>query len=93
VTLDGFYSAVTMGWASLYWTSEILGVERQWRMGVPAEARLYFSSDPGRRWLKAWAATTAGFGFQEVVELAEAAVREPSETGLRSRYEMLLAND
>jgi hypothetical protein len=93
VALDAFYQAVTMGWSSLYYTSEILGVERRWRNGVPLEARLYFSSDPGRRWLKAWGADVAGtFGLTEIVELAEAAARDQSDN-IGSRYKLLLAND
>ena len=56
-------------------------------------ARMYFSSDPGRRWLKAWGADAAGtFGMTEIVELAEAAARDQSDN-IGSRYKLLLAND
>ena len=94
VTLDALYSDVVNGWSVLRFTSETIGAENAWRATVPGEARLYFSSDPGRRWLNAWAAKYAEeFGMAEFAELALEAVGDESVNHYRSTYELLLAKD
>jgi len=92
VTLDAFYMSIVLGWANLYYTSGLLDVERRWRDGVPVEARLFFSSEPGRRWLKAYAADPP-MGLTEIAELALASVSEKSDDPKRATYELLLAKD
>jgi hypothetical protein len=94
VTLDAFYSSIVNGWGVLYFTSGLLDVDRRWRVTVQAQARMYFTSEPGRRWLLAWAAAFAEpFGLTEVTELALATVSENSGNFPRFRYELLLANE
>jgi hypothetical protein len=90
VTLDAYYSDVVSGWANLYFTSGLLGVDRRWRQTVPLEARMVFSSTPGRRWLEALAARNPVFPTP-VMELALEAVRDQPGNYFRSTYELLLA--
>jgi len=92
VTLDAFYLSIIGAWANLYFTSGLLDVERRWRDGVPTMARMYFSSEPGRRWLQAWAADPP-MGLTEIAELALASVSEKSDDPMRATYELLLANE
>ena len=92
VTLDAFYSSIVLGWGNLYYTSGLLDVERRWRDGVQTQARMYFSSEPGRRWLRAWAADPV-MGLTEIAELALAVVSEKPDNHMRATYELLLAKD
>jgi hypothetical protein len=92
VTLEAFYTSIAFGWANLYFTSGLLDVERRWRAGVPLEARQYFSSEPGRRWLRSYAADPP-MGLTEIADLALAAVSEEPGNFPRSQYELLLANE
>jgi hypothetical protein len=94
VILDAFYMSVVMDWTALYGTSEIAGVDRDWRTSVQVQAPRHFSSGPGRRWLRAWAAGPAkAFGMMEIAELAREAVRDETVNHSRSTYELLLAED
>ena len=94
VTLDAFYSTIVNSWGILYFTSELLDVDRHWRAAVQAQAPMHFSSEPGRRWLQAWSAMAAErFGLTEVTELALAMVSEKSDDPMRATYELLLANE
>ncbi|MBW2423889.1 MAG: hypothetical protein JRG86_06560 [Deltaproteobacteria bacterium] len=92
VTLDAFYTSIISGWANLYFTSGLLDVERRWRAGVSTQARMYFSSEPGRRWLQATAADPP-MGLTEIFDLALASVGEKSDDPMRATYELLLAKD
>jgi hypothetical protein len=92
VTLDAFYTSIILGWGNLYYTSGLLDVERRWRDGVQTQARMYFSSEPGRRWLQAWAADPP-MGLTEIADLALTSVSENSDDPMRAAYELLLAKD
>ena len=92
VTLDAFYMSIYAGWANLYFTSGLLDVDRRWRGGVQAQARMHFSTEPGRRWLQAVSAEPQ-FGVSEITELALATVSEKSGNHTRAIYELLLAKD
>jgi hypothetical protein len=91
VTLQAFYTEVINGWSGLHLTSEVIGADLDWRFAVEWEARLYFSTEPGRRWLEAW--STKHPGMQEITTLALAAVRDHPGNSYRSQYELLLANE
>jgi len=55
---------------------------------------MYFSSDPGRRWLNAWTEEDAErLGMKEFVKLALEAVRNEPVDYFRSQYELLLARE
>ena len=94
VTLDAYYMSVVIDWTLLYGTSEIAGIDRDWRRTVRFEAAREFSSDPGRRWLKAWAEGIYDWsGMNQIAELALEAVRDEAVNHFRSTYELLLANE
>ena len=94
VTLDALYTDVVNGWSVMRFIEETIGTEEGWRFAVPAEARLYFSSEPGRRWLNAWAeGITEGYDMAEFVQLAQEAVRDKSVNHFGFTYELLLANE
>jgi hypothetical protein len=94
VTLDALYSDVVNGWGVLRFSSETIGADLAWRSAVSGEARLYFSSDPGRRWLNAWTEEIAEkLGMTVFAQLALEAVRDESVNHYRSTYELLLAKD
>jgi hypothetical protein len=91
VTLDAFYSSIAGGWGNLYFTSRLLDVDRRWRGGAQLQARMYFSSKPGRRWLEAWA--DLPMVPTEISEIALAAVSEKSDNYMRTTYKLLLVNE
>jgi len=94
VTLDALYTDVMNGWSILRFNSETIGADNAWRFVVANEARIYFSSDPGRRWLNAWAEGLAErYGMMEFARLALEAVRDQSINHYRFTYEQLLAKD
>jgi hypothetical protein len=94
VSLEAFYRQIVNNWSSMYRTSEISGIERPWRATVSAEARAYFTSEPGRRWISAWAANVGVVGGQQqIAEVAEHAVRGESGNHMRSIYELLLSKE
>ena len=94
VTLDAYDMQISTNWIVAHGTSQIVGTDRGWREAVQLEVSLYFSSDPGHRWLKLWAAGLPdSFGADEVAKLALEAAESGSGNSLRSRYDRLLAND
>jgi len=93
VTLDAFYDSIVSGWSYLCFTSELLDVDRHWRGAVQLQARMFFSTEPGRRWLQALAAGGSPFGLSEIYDLALATVSEKSDNHMRTTYELLLAKD
>jgi len=94
VTLNAFYSDVVNGWGILRFTSETIGADLAWRSVLRDDARIAFSSDPGRRWLNAWAEEDAELvGMAELSTLALEAVRDESVSWHRTKYELLLANE
>jgi hypothetical protein len=94
VTLDALYTDVLNGWSILRFNSETIGADNGWRFVVANEARIYFSSDPGRRWLNAWAEEDAErTGMGKFATLALDAVRNEPVDFLRSKYELLMAKE
>jgi hypothetical protein len=95
VALDAYYQSIVIGWFSYWLNSQQAGLDTQWRVTVAESARTDFSSEPARRWLRAWAAdpNNTPFGMTEIAEIAEKAVQDDSGGYYRSRYELLLAND
>ena len=95
VALDAYYESIMDGWFSLQLYSQIADIETPWRLVVADSVRRDFSSEPGRRWLRAWAADIDGaFGQRmEIAEIVEKAAQDDSGNYYRSRYELLLAND
>jgi len=91
VALDALYNSIVMSWNNLAISSRIGGLDRPWRLVVAQQSRKYFSSDPGRRWLRAWAARLDdSFGNMGLAEIATAAVESDSDNYYRSQYELLL---
>ncbi len=94
VALDAYYQSIVLGWFSFRLYSQRAGVDVPWQETVAVSAQRSFSSEPARRWLRAWAADLNNtFGQIELAEIAEKAVQDDSGTLRRSRYELLLAND
>jgi hypothetical protein len=94
VALDAYYQSIVIGWISFRLYSQSAAVDVPWQAIVAATAQRSFSSEPARRWLRAWAAGMDDtFGMMELIEIAEKAVQDDSGNFYRSRYELLLAND
>jgi hypothetical protein len=94
VALDAYYQSIAIGWFTVRNFSQSAGIDVPWRSVVAATAQRVFSSEPARRWLRAWAADQDDtFGLMEIVEIAEKAVQDESRNVYRTRYELLLAND
>lgn len=95
VALDAYYQSIVMGWFSLERSSKHADIDVPWRENVPFSIGREFSSEPARRWLRAW---VAGMGDHplagtEIYEIVKKAVQEDSGNYPRSQYELLLAND
>ncbi len=94
VALDAYYDSIVIGWVNVRLYSQSAAVDVPLQAIVADSAQRNFSSEPARRWLRAWAAGMDGtFGLMELAEIAEKAVQDDSGGYYRSRYELLLAND
>jgi len=94
VALDAYYEATLLNWMGLRRVSQHVGADTAWRESVAGSVRTSFSSEPGRRWLRAWAADADDpFGRNDVAEIAEETLQVDSGNGYRARLELLLAND
>ena len=94
VALDAYYESVTIGWFNLQLSSQSAGIDAPWKEGVAYSVRREFSSEPARRWLRAWVAgMDDSQGGMEVAEIAKKALADDSGNFPRSRYELLLANE
>ncbi len=94
MALDAYYDSIVMTWFSNRLFSEAAGIDVPWRSVVAATVQRNFSSEPARRWLRAFAADQDDtFGMMDLAEIAEKAVQDDSGNVYRSRYELLLAND
>ncbi len=94
VALDAYYRSIVMGWFSFRLHSQRAGIDAVWRATVAESAQRDFSSEPARRWLRAFAADQDDtFGMMEISEIAEKAVEDDSGNYYRSLYELLLAKD
>jgi hypothetical protein len=63
VALDAYHLSALMGWFHLRVSSESADFDMPWRENVAASVRKDFSTEPGRRWLRAWAAAEAANQF------------------------------
>ena len=91
VTLDAFYRTVTMGWSSYSRTAEIGNLDRDYEGIVRAQARMYFTSDPGRRWLNHWISLRRNWPpVQRIIEVVGVAVEDEAGESQRSSYEIIL---
>jgi hypothetical protein len=98
VTLNAWYETVILNWSNMQVTSQTAGLDRPLQPLVIEQARIHFSSAPGRRWLKAKVArrdkTPVGFrDFSELLKIALEAVSDEAENFYQSQYELLLAKD
>jgi hypothetical protein len=94
VALEAYYTNAVLGWAGVRLHAQIAGNDTPWRTVVATEVPRIFSSEPGRRWLQAWASRTDDtFGLKEMSGIALKALQDDSGNFSRSQYELLLAND
>jgi hypothetical protein len=94
VALDAYYESIVIGWFSLRLSSQSAGFDVPWQFRVTQSVQTTFSTEPARRWLRAWAAgmndNSYGTEFSEIVEKA---LQGDSGNFPRSQYELLLANE
>ncbi|MBW2423670.1 MAG: hypothetical protein JRG86_05445 [Deltaproteobacteria bacterium] len=94
VALDAYYQSVVLGWAGVRLHALIAGNDAPWRAVVATEAPRVFGSEPGRRWVRAWAASMGDIiEMKEISEIAQKALQDDSDNFPRSQYELLLANE
>jgi hypothetical protein len=94
VALDAYYESIVIGWFSIRLSSQNAGIDAPWREKVAASVQREFSSEPGRRRLRAWLAGQVDtMGGTEIYEVAEKALQDDSGNFPRSQYELLLANE
>jgi hypothetical protein len=94
VALDAYYESIVIGWFSLRISSQRAGFDVPWRENVAASVQRDFSSEPARRWLRAWVAGMDDSSYgTEIYEIAEKALQDDSFNFRRSQYELLLANE
>jgi hypothetical protein len=94
VTLDSYYESIVFGWFNYKQFAQRAGIDVPWRKNVAVSAQREFSSEPARRWLRAWAAGMDDtLGGMELAEIVEMAVQDDSGNFPRSQYELLLANE
>ncbi len=83
VVLDAYYNAVIYGWYKVIRMTETTGIERDWRGTVSNSARETFTTEPGRRWLRAWAEHASWALDERVSHLYGNAWSEIEEVALR----------
>jgi hypothetical protein len=94
VALDAYYESIVIGWVSLRLSSQRADIYAPWREKVAVSVQTEFSSEPGRRWLRAWVAGADDtLGQMELYEIVEKALQDDSGNFPRSQYELLLAKD
>jgi hypothetical protein len=92
VALEALYQTVAMNMNNIVISSRRAGLDRPWRLAVSQQASRWFSSEPGRRWLRAYYATIDDrFGLSEVGKVAQRAVVETPDDYYGSMYQLLLA--
>ena len=97
VALDAYYDTVVMGWFSQAISRRIGDIDDPypWQRAVVDSVHRDFSTETGRRWLRAWLAgidEDSGI-VTEVAKVVEMVLQDASGGSRRSRYELLLAND
>jgi hypothetical protein len=95
VALNAYYESIVIGWFNLQTSSQSAGFDVPWRENVAASVQREFSSEPARRWLRAWVAGMDANTLwgTEIYEIAEKALQDDSGNFPRSQYELLLANE
>ena len=94
VALNAYYQSIVLGWFNIRLSSQSAGFDIPWQEGVAFSVRREFSSEPARRWLRAWAAGMGDApGGMELAEIVQKALQDDSGNYPRSQYELLLAND
>ena len=95
VTLDAYYETIIIGWFNLRLSSQIADIDAPWRENIATSVQRHFSTEPGRRWLRAWVAAEGvdTMGDPELYAIAEKALQVDSLNFPRSQYELLLANE
>ena len=90
VSLHSFYSTVTLNWMGIRVTAQVSGIERlPWQSTVEGQAKTYFSSPAGRKWLKHWAANSQ-MADPEVARVALSALEQTETDYLGSSLRVLL---
>ena len=96
VALDAYYESIVIGWFNFRISSQRSGIDIPWQEDVAFSVRREFSSEPARRWLRAWVASVDvddSFWGTEIYEIAEKALQDDSDNSRRAKYELLLANE
>jgi len=91
VALDAYYESIVMDWFARASYAQRADLDTPWQTFVVLSVQRNFSTEPGRRWLRAWAA-----GIDDtfdIAEIAQKAVQDDSDNYYHSTYELLLAND
>jgi hypothetical protein len=79
VTLDAYYESIVLGWFNYLQFSQRAGIDVPWRENVAVSAQREFSSEPARRWLRAWfAGMDDAFDGTEIYEIVEKALQDDS---------------
>jgi hypothetical protein len=95
VALDAYYESIVLGWFNVMDSSQRAGIDSNLKEIVAFAVQNEFSTEPARRWLRAWVAgmdDNITFGT-EIYEIVEKAVQDDSSNFPRSQYELLLANE
>jgi hypothetical protein len=104
VVLDAHYNSVVWSWYLVIRMMEATGIDRDWRGTVANSARSTFTTEPGRRWLREWAArgswdvdNPSAYGYsdvwQKIEEVALSAIEESDRDWgftLEHRYAAIL---
>lgn len=103
VVLDAHYNSVVWSWYLVIRMMEVTGIDRDWRGTVANSARSTFTTEPGRRWLREWAARGSWVVndpsryysgvWQEIEEVALSAIEESDQDWgfrLEHRYAAIL---
>jgi len=94
VALDAYYESIVIGWFNNQQSSQRSGIDVPWQESMALSVQREFSSEPARRWLRAWVAGKDDtIGRTEIYEIVEKAAQDDSDNFRRSQYELLLANE
>jgi len=81
VALDAYYESIVIGWFSFQVSSQRARIDVPWQESVAYSVRREFSSEPARRWLRAWVVGMGdSFGGTELYEIVDKAVQDDSGT-------------
>jgi hypothetical protein len=92
VALEEIYTDVTLSWANSLRAESISGVNRNSPILIANDTRRYFTTEPGRRWLEAWASRMRDVPVaRDAAAIAEEAARGAGQNYYKETYELLLA--